>query len=90
MKLQPNIDLGPIVDALRPFERTHLTEGGELRGFFMSDATLALGGLASTSEAIAALMLAELLTTSPVLLPDGDPTTLYTLITQQPLPTAAH
>lgn len=90
MKLQPNIDLGPIVDALRPFERSHLTQGGERRGFFMSDATSALGGLASASEAITALMLAELLTSSPVLLTGGESSTLYSLVEQQRSQSVAH
>lgn len=90
MKLQPKIDLSPIVAALQPCERTHLTEHGERTGFLMSDATRALGGLAAASEAIAALMLAELLDSSPLLIGGEDPTTLYRLIAQQPPRTATH
>lgn len=53
---------------------------GEYRGFFMIDATQALGGLAKASEAIAALMLAGMLEGEFVVIDgDDDPHTLYRL-----------
>jgi hypothetical protein len=79
MNLSPNIDLAPIVAALRPLERLHVTLYGEKKGFFMTDATRALGGLAKASEAIAALMLADMLDGDAVVIEGDDAHTLYRL-----------
>lgn len=79
MNLAPNIDLGPIVAALRPLEKIHVTLYGEYKGFFMIDATRALGGLSKASEAIAALMLADMLTGDFVVIEGDDAHTLYRL-----------
>lgn len=79
MNLAPNIDLGPIVAALRPLEKVHVTMYGEYKGFFMIDATRALGGLAKASEAIAALMLADMLSVDFVVIDGDDAHTLYRL-----------
>jgi len=73
------MDLGPIVAALRPLETIHVTMYGEYKGFFMTDATRALGGLTKASEAIAALMLAEMLTGDFVVIDGDDAHTLYRL-----------
>lgn len=79
MKIAPNIDLGPIVAALRPLEKIHATLYGERKGFFMIDATRALGSLAKASEAIAALMLADMLSGDFVVIDGDDAHTLYRL-----------
>lgn len=59
MNLAPNLDLGPIVAALKPLERPHATLHGAQIGFVMIDATRALGGLAKASEALIALGLTD-------------------------------
>jgi len=79
LNLAPNIDLSPIVTALRPLEKIHVTLYGEYKGFFMSDATRALGSLAKASEAIAALMLADMLSGDFVVIDGDDAHTLYRL-----------
>lgn len=79
MNIAPNIDLGPIVTALRPLEKVHVTLYGDYKGFFMSDATRALGSLAKASESIAALMLADMLEGEVVVIEGDDPETLYRL-----------
>lgn len=79
MNLSPNIDLAPIVAALRPLEQIHATLYGEKKGFFMIDATRALGGLAKASEAIAALILADMLDGDVVVIEGDDAHTLYRL-----------
>lgn len=80
MKLASNIDLAPIVAALRSLERAHATKYGDRIGFFMIDATQALGSLAKASEALAVLSLADMLTSEPVVIEgDDDAHTLYRL-----------
>ena len=80
MNLAPCIDLGPIVEALRPVEKVHATLHGERKGFFMSDATRALGSLAKASEAAVALTLAGILDGEFVVIDGGEAHTLYRLV----------
>lgn len=90
MRLPPNIDLGPIVAALRPLAATHETSSGSRTGFFASDVTRALGSMAKASEALVALSVAGLLDSQPVFLVGySEPHTLYNLADAPP-PATTH
>lgn len=75
--------LSDILTALRPLEAKHMTTQGECAGFFMVEATRALGGLANASNAIAALMVEGMLDSKHVVIAD-DVHTLYRLTDASP------
>ena len=72
------LNLGETLAALRPLEATHMTTRGGCVGFFMVEATRALGGLAQASNAIAVLIVEGLVESRHVVIAD-DVHTLYRL-----------
>jgi hypothetical protein len=70
------LNLSDTLAALRPLESTHMTTRGECVGFFMVEATRALGGLSQASNAIAVLMAEGLVDSKHVVIGD-DVHTLY-------------
>lgn len=72
------LNLSDTLAALRPLEAKHMTTRGECVGFFMVEASRALGGLAQASNAIAVLMVEGLVDSNHVVIAD-DVHTLYQL-----------
>ncbi len=82
------MNIQDLLAALRPLEATHMTSQGVCAGFFMIEATRALGGLAQASDALAVLMAEGLVDSEPVVI-GGDVHTLYVLAENAPTTTSA-
>lgn len=82
------MNLSETLAALRPLEAKHTTTRGECVGFFMIEATRALGSLAQASDALSVLMAEGLVESKPVVIAD-DVHTLYTLIEVVPIAKSA-
>lgn len=72
------MNLTEYLDALRPLAATHATANGDRVGFFMVEATRALGSLATASNVLAVLLAEGLVNSEPVVI-DDDVHTLYRL-----------
>lgn len=66
------------LEVLRPLAVEKMTASGVRTGFFMADATRALGSLACASNALTVLLLHDLVSGHPVVIGD-DVHTLYCL-----------
>lgn len=78
------------VAVLRPLEARHATANGECVGFFMVEASRALGGLANASNVLAVLLAEGLVDSEPVVIGD-DVHTLYRLTgSTPPTPATVH
>lgn len=65
--------------ALKPMEAPRTTDQGDRFGFFMEDATRALGGLKTASDTLVELMLEGVLESEPVFV-GGNLQTLYRIM----------
>lgn len=70
------MNLTEAIAALRPIQSHHSTENGVHVGFFMAEATAALGGVAQASNALAMLMVQGLVESEPLLV-NGEVHTIY-------------
>lgn len=70
------MNLTEAIAALRPIQSHHSTENGVHVGFFMAEATVALGGVAQASNALAMLMVQGLVEPEPLLV-NGEVYTIY-------------
>ncbi len=64
------------IAALRAIQAHHTTAHGVQVGFFMKDATTALGGLAQASNTLTMLMVDGLIESAPAVV-DGEVQTIY-------------
>lgn len=70
------MNLTEAIAALRPIQSHHSTEDGVHVGFFMGEATAALGSLAQASNTLAMLMVQGLVDSQPVVV-NGEGHTIY-------------
>jgi len=70
------MNLTEAIAALRPIQSHHTTENGVQVGFFIGEATAALGSLAQASNTLAMLMVQGLVNSEPVLV-NGEVHTIY-------------
>lgn len=72
-----------ILAALRPLATKHATAHGERVGFFMADATRALGSLADASKVMVEMLLRKMVDGELVVI-DGEVHTMYRLTDTTP------
>lgn len=70
------MNLADAIAALRPVQSHYSTPNGVHVGFFMRNATAALGGLAQASDTLAILMVQGLVESEPVVM-DGEVQTIF-------------